>query len=387
MTWARRQLSTTKTRQDFEGDLVAFQRHFLGGLQKDVEAVSTGGGTRSINVAFESVLRSLPAGFGRPRVLTGNPHLAVERAERRFGFALTRLEVDGAIDLSKLEQELHAEPDVIAVYAQSLSYTDGISDDVPRVLDLLEAVNGERVKRGLIAVSLINDCCLAFSVLVHQPAYRLLDRTTKHTPVLMTLDAHKHLGADKGLSTVVGTKGSLRALRGALRVGARPTRHALVRALANVASVTPQGYDTIYRNLASRVKVVEETCSALQLEVVHARHRKEGSTVLAVHDPACRTQKLLSKRNHKCTFLYNLHPLDQTTCQYGWCLSFTPHCLRELDGATALDVFVRDLKVCASKAPSRASNSIVSILSKGRRRGAVAVFACVGAKNFTGVLA
>ena len=84
--------------------------------------------------------------------------------------------------------------DVIAVYAQSLSYTDGISDDVPRVLDLLEAVNGERVKRGVVAVSLINDCCLAFSVLVHQPAYRLLERTTKHTPVLMTLDAHKHLG-------------------------------------------------------------------------------------------------------------------------------------------------------------------------------------------------
>ena len=170
----------------------------------------------------------------------------MERAERRFGFALTRLEVDGAIDLSKLEQALH-ERDVVAVYAQSLSYTDGISDDVPRVLDLLETVNGERVKNGDVAVALINDCCLAFSVLVHQPAYRLLDRTTTHTPVLMTLDAHKHLGADKGLSTVVGTKGSLKALRGALRVGARPTRHALVRALANVASVTPQGYDTIYR--------------------------------------------------------------------------------------------------------------------------------------------
>ena len=364
LTWARQQLSTPKTRQDFEGDLVAFQRHFLGGLHKDVEAVSTGGGTRSINVAFETVLRSLPVGFGRPRILTGNPHLAVERAERRFGFALTRLEDRGALSLQLLEQELH-ERDVVAVYAQSLSYTDGISDDVPRVLDLLEEVNVERVKRGFVAVSLINDCCLAFSVLVHQPAYRLLDRNTKHTPVLMTLDAHKHLGADKGLSTVVGTKGSLRALRGALRVGARPTRAALVRALANVASVTASGYDTIYRNLASRVKVVEETCSALQLEVVHACHRKGGSTVLAVHDPACRTQKLLSKRNHKCTFLYNLHPSSPERCQYGWCLSFTPHCLRELDGATALDVFVRDLKVCAAAAPRQASNSIVAVLAAG----------------------
>ena len=281
LTWARQQLASTKTRKDFEGDLVAFQRHFLGGLQKDVEAVATGGGTRSINVAFETVLRSLPEGFGRPRVLTGNPHLAVERAERRFGFELTRLEVDGAIDLSKLAQELHAS-DVVAVYAYTnraaragfVLHGRHSSDDVPGLFAsraTLRRPHGASVNARTrqewvdVAVSLAPSTTAAwpFPCSVHQPAYRLLDRTTKHTPVLMTLDAHKHLGADKGLSTVVGTKGSLRALRGALRVGARPTRHALVRALANVASVTPQGYDTIYRNLASRVKVVEETCSSL----------------------------------------------------------------------------------------------------------------------------
>ena len=150
--------------------------------------------------------------------------------------------------------------------------------------------------------------------------------------------------------------------------------------------MTASGYDTIYRNLASRVKVVEETCSSLSLEVVHARHRKEGSTVLAVHDPACRTQKLLSKRNHKCTFLYNLHPLDETTCQYGWCLSFTPHCLRELDGATALDVFVRDLKGLRAGAV-QASNSHCLHLSKGGAGGAVAVLIPVGAGARTGGLA
>ena len=76
----------------------------------------------------------IASGLRPPSGPHGNPHLAVEELKRRFGFALTRLEVDGAIDLSKLEQALHA-PDVIAVYAQSLSYTDGISDDVPRVLD------------------------------------------------------------------------------------------------------------------------------------------------------------------------------------------------------------------------------------------------------------
>lgn len=364
LVWARKALKTKRTRQDFEGDLVAFQRSFLGGAKKDVEAVSTGGGTRSINVAFEAVLRSLPQSVTTPRVLTGNPHLAVERAERRFGFALTRLENEGALDLRALEEELSA-PDVVAVYAQSLSYTDGISDDVPGVLDLLEAANENRLKEGKVAVALINDCCLAFSVLVHQPAYRLLDRPTKCTPVLMTLDAHKHLGADKGLSTVVATNGALTPLRGALRVGARPTRDALVRGLANMVSVSATGYDTIYRNLASKVAEVADTCSTLNLDVVHASSRVKGSTVLAVHDPAATLQKALSMKNHKATFLYNLHPADPAACQYGWCLSFTPHCLRELDGTQALDVFVRDLRACAATAPASASNSIVSIFYRG----------------------
>ena len=55
--------SVRQKRQDFHGDLVAFQRHFLGGLQKDVEAVATGGGTRSINVAFETVLQEFIRGL------------------------------------------------------------------------------------------------------------------------------------------------------------------------------------------------------------------------------------------------------------------------------------------------------------------------------------
>ena len=87
--------------------------------------------------------------------------------------------------------------------------------------------------------------------------------------------------------------------------------------------------------------------------------------MLAVEAPASVLTKELKRRGHAPAMLYNLAPGAPAANQYGWCLSFTPHCLRELDGATALDVFVRDLKVCAAAAPRQASNSIISILSKG----------------------
>jgi hypothetical protein len=59
-----------------------------------------------------------------------------------------------------------------------------------------------------VPVTLINDCCLAFSVLLHNDgerygpeSMRVLDLTAGMlTPTIMTQDAHKHLGADKGIS-------------------------------------------------------------------------------------------------------------------------------------------------------------------------------------------
>ncbi len=51
------------------------------------------------------------------QVITGNPHLAVERAERRFGFELVRVDDDGVIDLQSFKREI-AHPSVVAVYAQ-----------------------------------------------------------------------------------------------------------------------------------------------------------------------------------------------------------------------------------------------------------------------------
>ena len=184
-------------------------------------------------------------------VLTGNPHLAVERAARRFGFELGRLAVDGALCPARLAAAI-GDPTVVAVYAQTLSYTDGIADDLPAILAVIEAENVRRAKaKSAPLVHLINDSCLAFCALVHNdgaqkgrggkkatPCLRVLDLSDGHTtPVLVTLDAHKHLGTDKGVSTVIGTRGTLERLRGKIKVGSQPTKAMLVRALADMCLV------------------------------------------------------------------------------------------------------------------------------------------------------
>ena len=67
--------------------------------------------------------------------------------------------------------------------AQTLSYTDGITDDLPAICDVLEAENSKRAAASQPQVVLINDSCLAFCVLVHndgrdgKPSMRALDLT------------------------------------------------------------------------------------------------------------------------------------------------------------------------------------------------------------------
>jgi hypothetical protein len=60
------------------------------------------------------------------------------------------------------------------------------------------------------------DSCLVFNVLIHndakegRPNLRLLDLSENHiTPTIVMNIAHKHLGTNKGLSTIAGTKGAL----------------------------------------------------------------------------------------------------------------------------------------------------------------------------------
>ena len=111
-----------------------------------------------------------------------------------------------------------------------MSYQDLVSSPLAcnGQTDALDAENVARRARGAPPVTLINDCCLAFSVLVHNPSLRLLDLTASAaacaTPVIVTLDAHKHLGTDKGVSTVVGSPRTLSFLRGRVRCGAQPTK-------------------------------------------------------------------------------------------------------------------------------------------------------------------
>ena len=357
-----------RKRANMERLLVRFQRAFIGGANRSLEVLTSGGGTRSINFAFEAVLEKdrkfwLDAGGQQPttsrrrRVLTGNPHLAVERAERRFNFELVRLPVDGALSPIKLAKHVQ-DPSVIAVYTQTLSYTDGITDPLQEILNIIEIENQRRSKLGMSPVTLINDCCLAFSVLCHAPETRILDlsamtmeTTHKHirhwsdmkTPIMVTIDAHKHLGCDKGVSTVIGTPGTLSVLSGRVRVGAQPTTDTLVRALASMRVVGTDKYFEQYLDLGRNVKRVVDTVEKIGLTLVHAKYRSNGSTVVSVEDPSGLMKSRMKKRGHVLAALFNLYPEDLTRCQSGWQLSMTPQCLREVDGRCALDIFLEDL--------------------------------------------
>lgn len=396
VAWAGATMDDARVgRPQLEQHLLGFQRHFLGGLERPLEVVSTGGGTRSINVAFEAVLRRAKAerlgiaSYADVRVITGNPHLAVERAERRFGFELVRLYDAGALSVARLAEEVR-HPSVCAVYSQTLSYTDGTSDDVGAILEVIEAENARRSLSGAPLVSLINDCCLAFCVLVHNDgggaaarskrgrrrSLRLLDLSAQcMTPCLVTLDAHKHLGTDKGVSTCVGTPGTLAHLDGAVRVGAQPSNAMLVRALADMMLVGVEGYQSKYATLARRMGEVEAAVEAAGLTVFNGHHRAAGSSVIGVEDEAGVMARKLKKCGHTVHNLYNLHPAEPRRIQYGWSLSLTPYALRTMgDGRAALDVFIADLAVAAEAVHNQrtpllarlfAPNSLLGIMTRG----------------------
>ena len=378
-------------RSALESEMVGFQRSFLGGKHLKLEAFTTGGGTRSINLAIESIIARVNAGTGgtasvpqktaKIKVLCGNPHLAVERAERRFEFTLQRVDVDGALNVGLLREAI-TDLDVAAVYTQTLSYTDGITDPLT---EIYEVVKGENQRRAALAaelepqpITIINDSCLAFSVLVHNEApsadgqhksMRMLDIAAgcDDVPLIVCQDAHKHLGTDKGISTVIGTPGTLSHLDGHLRVGAQPRQADLVRAVASMRLVGASGYVEMYRALGAAVDTAVKAVEAAGVTVVHKQNRVRGSTVFSVEDPSGIMHKKLKKRGHTTALLYNLcrHRPDRT--QTGWQLSVTPYALRMVPSPSpastplrgsgveggagsakevALDVFLRDVAEC-----------------------------------------
>mmetsp|Transcript_118760 Transcript_118760/g.222014 ORF Transcript_118760/g.222014 Transcript_118760/m.222014 type:complete len:863 (-) Transcript_118760:18-2606(-) len=349
-TWAKQASSSSATtKEKLECTLVSFELQFLGGKKRHLEALTTGGGTRSINLAFEAVMhQARAASCHRFKVVTGNPHLAVERASRRFGFDLVRIAVDGVICLNQL-QEVITDPTVLAVYAQTLSYTDGVTDPVPDIVKLVEAENKSRTGTP---ITLINDSCLAFSVLVHntgegmQQNMRILDLTEDccNTPTIVTLDAHKHLGTDKGVSSVIGTQGTLSCLEGYVKVGAQPSKDELIRALANLWYVGQMGYYELYHNLASAVERTVESIESAGMTIVHAKNRVKGSTVFAVEDPSGLINKKLKKLGHSAAPLFGICPGDPNRCQTGFAFSLTANALREYrDEKPALDTFLSDI--------------------------------------------
>jgi hypothetical protein len=112
-----------------------------------------------------------------------------------------------------------------------------------------------------LPVILINDVCLAFNVLIHndakegRPNLRLLDLSENHiTPTIVMNIAHKHLGTNKGLSTIAGTKGALSIFKECRRVGFQPPREDFVRALANLRFVGVEAYYGLYCNWSTAIE-------------------------------------------------------------------------------------------------------------------------------------
>ena len=170
--------------------------------------------------------------------------------------------------------------------------------------------------------------------------------------------------------------GTLERLRGKIKVGSQPSKGMLVRALADMCLVGPEGYVALYQHLAVRLEVLEAVVLKAGLTIVHARNRPKGSTVLSCEDRDALVTQRLKKRGHAFAGLFNLHPEGLPTAtalpspsprpggakakagdpapislgrsQLGWSLSLTPYSLREVSpGRSALDLFTDDLvQVC-----------------------------------------
>jgi hypothetical protein len=352
LSWAKTNMD--QPREKLERCLVEFQRNFVGGKGREVEAVVTSGGTRSINFTFESILYRAQKALNLPaskcKVITGNPHLAVERAERRLQFQVIRVEDDGMLSVEGLKREI-VDPAVVAVYAQSLSFTDGITDPLPDILNAIEDENKRRQTTGGMPVTLINDSCLALSILIHNdgrngaPSMRVLDLSEGYiTPTIVMLDAHKHLGADKGISMTMGTPGTLSHLTGHVRVGAAPSKGELVRAMADLSFIGVEGYYNKYHELVAAVDNALQTMESNGMKVIHSHNRAKGSTVFAVEDPGAVLGKALKKKGHGTAPIYQVAPTSPDRVQSGFQLSLTLNALRPVkEGKPALDVFTGDV--------------------------------------------
>merc|ERR1719443_731512 len=104
--------------------------------------------------------------------------------------------------------------------------------------------------------------------------------------MIVMLDAHKHIGADKGISMVMGSKGTLSHLTGHIKVGGPPSNGELVRAMSDMALVGVEGYYEKYNRLSDAVDEATDAMAAAGMTILHAHNRVKGSTAFGVEDPS-----------------------------------------------------------------------------------------------------
>ena len=102
------------------------------------------------------------------------------------------------------------------------------------------------------------------------------------------------------------------------------------------------------------------------MTIVHAKNRAKGSSVIATEDPSGVIQLKIKKLGHSSATLFNLNPTSPGTCQTGWSLSFTVHCLRKVDGdKSALDVYLGDLVKVYKEVQSKPPSALVGMFHEG----------------------
>ena len=294
---------------------------YVGGRQHpNLHGFVTGGGTRSITRALECV-KHIASQFGcdEPHIIVGDPHFAVERNERKLGVVAQRLpQPDGTLCLRQLEEQISS-PQVFAVFAQSLSYTSGLSDPIADIVERVEGENLTRSRLGLPLVTLIVDCCLSFSVLLHENSHHLFDYPGI-TPRIVTFDLHKHVGTDKGMSVTIGTPGTVDRLTAYPQVGAEPEYTDLYRAYTCMHTIGPEGYQRHYRSLKNEITLATGILASAGILLISSDRRPIGSTVIAAYDPFAAIAGCLERKHNMHVMpLYNL----EGHCKTGWQLCVT----------------------------------------------------------------
>jgi hypothetical protein len=216
-------------------------------------------------------------------------------------------------------------------------------------VEIIEKENKRRCSiAGTRPVVHINDCCLSLSVLLLNPKTMRVFELARDTPTLLSLDAHKHMGAEKGISTVFGTPNTLtHVMEGKIRVGAEPSKGDVIRAILDLSCVSAKGYVKLYKHLQDVISKTTQTLEKAGLRQVRTAHRVYGSTVICFDDPSGAIGRKLKKRGFETSSIFNLYDgskQESSNLSSALQLSVTPRVLRRIPGSgkIALDLFIEE---------------------------------------------